>query len=69
MSIDLMKRFKNFKIMKALVKTKSNYRNLNGTWVNIIQFLGTIVYCEIIDESGTQVRFDLNIKEIESIVQ
>jgi len=55
--------------MKALVKTKSNYRNLNGTWVNIIQFLGTIVYCEIIDESGTQVRFDLNIKEIESIVQ
>lgn len=55
--------------MKALVKTKSNYRNLNGTWVNIIQFLGTIVYCEIIDESGTEVRFDLNIKEIESIVQ
>jgi hypothetical protein len=56
-------------MMKALVKTKSNYRNLNGTWVDIIQFLGTVVYCETIDESNTKVRFDLNIKEIESIVQ
>ncbi len=56
-------------MMKALVKTKSNYRNLNGTWVDIIQFLGMVVYCETIDESNTKVRFDLNIKEIESIVQ
>jgi hypothetical protein len=53
--------------MKALVKTKSNYRNLNGKWVKILQFLGTIIYCETIDETGKTLRFDLNIKEIESI--
>jgi hypothetical protein len=53
--------------MKALVKTKSNFRNLNGTWVKIIQFLGEIIYCETIDESGTTIRFDLSIKEVVSI--
>lgn len=52
----------------AKVQTKSNYRNLNGKWVTIIQFLGTIVYCKTTDEAGNEVTFDLNINEIQEII-
>lgn len=54
--------------MKALVQTKSNYNNLNGTWVNIVQFCGTIVYCEA-EIDGQLKRFDLSLTEIKSIKQ
>ena len=54
--------------MKALVKTKSNYANLNGTWVKIKEFLGTIVACErYCEERETMVTFDLSLSEIKSI--
>ena len=54
--------------MKALVNTKSNYGNLNGKWVTIIQFCGTIVYCEA-EINGHIKRFDLNLSEVKSITQ
>ena len=51
--------------MKALVKTKSNYRNLNGQWVTIKQFLGNIVYCQYFcKEREILVTFDLLLNEI-----
>jgi len=57
----------NQKKIIALVKTKSNYANLNNQWVTVIQFVGSIIYCEYINENGEKRRFDLSIKEIESI--
>lgn len=54
--------------MKALVNTISNYRNLNGTWVEIKQFLGTLVACEIYSEEfGKNITFDLSLTEIKEI--
>jgi ethanolamine utilization cobalamin adenosyltransferase len=54
--------------LQAKVQTKSNYRNLNGKWVTILQFMGTIVYCKTIDETDTEVTFDLNLNEIKEII-
>lgn len=55
--------------LKAQIKTKSNYQNLNGKFVKIIQFLGTIVYCEYINENGDAVRCDFSINEVTKIVE
>jgi hypothetical protein len=57
----------NQKKIIALVKTKSNYANLNNQWVTVVQFVGSLIYCEYIDENGEKRRFDLSIKEVESI--
>jgi hypothetical protein len=54
---------------KAQIKTKSNYKNLNGKFVKVIQFLGTIVYCEYINEDGDVVRCDFSINEITQITE
>ena len=54
--------------LKALVNTGSNYNNLNGTWVTIKQFLGSVVYCEYYCEKReTKVTFDLSLTEIKEI--
>jgi hypothetical protein len=55
--------------LKAQIKTKSNYKNLNGKFVKVIQFLGTIVYCEYINEDGDVVRCDFSINEITQITE
>lgn len=53
---------------KALIETKSNYKNLNNKWVNIIQFCGSIIYCSYYcNEKQTNVNFDVNINEVKSI--
>jgi hypothetical protein len=54
------------KKLKALINTKSNYKNMNNKWVNIIQFLGTIVYCEFEYENQI-VRADFSLTEIKEI--
>lgn len=54
---------------KAQIKTKSNYQNLNGKFVTVIQFLGTIVYCEYTKENGEAVRCYFSINEITKIIQ
>jgi hypothetical protein len=51
----------------GLVETKSNYQNLNGQWVDILQFIGTVVYCEYTDDEQIKRRFDLSLTEIKSI--
>ena len=54
--------------MKVLVNTKSNYKNLNGKWVTVKEFLGTVIACEIYcEELGRMMTFDLSINEIKEI--
>ena len=55
--------------LKAKVNTKSNYRNLNGQWLEVREFLGNLVACIIIDENGQKITADFNLKEIEEIKQ
>lgn len=54
--------------LNAKLKTKSNYRGLNEQWVEIIQFLGSIVYVKHYDQTlDTEVTFDVNLNEITEI--
>jgi hypothetical protein len=49
------------KIMKVIIKTKSNYRNLNGTIQNVFEIVGTRVTCLIrIEFRLMQVDFHIN---------
>ena len=43
---------KQEKIIKAEIFTKSNYAGLNGQFVKVINFCGTIVFCEYEDTDG-----------------
>ena len=52
--------------LTALIETKSNYANLNGEWVKIIKFFGTLVECEIECE-GKIVTTTFSLCEIKSI--
>lgn len=50
--------------MKAKVNTKSNYRNLNGQWLEIKEIIGTRVTCIVeLAEFGKQ-SVDFNLKEV-----
>ena len=46
--------------MEALINTKSNYKNLNGKWITIKEFLGSIIACtydgQTIDFSLTEIK-------------
>jgi hypothetical protein len=54
--------------MKALVNTKSNFKNLNGTWVNIRKFLGNFAECEYFCiYLNRMTTFDLLLTEIKEI--
>lgn len=53
------------KNLKALIKTKSNYQNLNGQWLRVKEFIGNIVAC--IGPDGQTIDFTLS--EIEQIRQ
>ena len=57
------------KNLKAKVNTKSNYKNLNGQWLEVKEFLGNLVACIIVSENGQSITTDFNIKEIEEIKQ
>jgi TnpA family transposase len=59
----------NQKIIKALINTKSNYANLNGTYVKVISFLGGIVFCEYIDDDQIFRRCDFSLNEITKIIE
>ena len=49
--------------MYAKINTKSNYKGLNGQWVKVLEFLGTILYCT--DEfSENPTKFDIYINEV-----
>jgi hypothetical protein len=55
------------KNLQAKIQTKSNYRNLNGEFVRIVQFLGKNVYCEYINEDGDSIFCHFNLDEITEI--
>ncbi len=52
--------------MYAKIQTKSNYRNLNGKFVKVKQFLGTLVYCET-EISNEIITFDVSLSEVTEI--
>ena len=50
--------------MKAKVNTKSNYRNLNGQWLEVKEIVGTRVTCIAeFAEFGKQ-KIDFTLKEV-----
>ena len=50
--------------MTAQIKTKSNYNNLNGQWLKVVEILGNRVTCEYTHEIyGTQ-QIDFTLKEV-----
>jgi hypothetical protein len=58
------------KNLLATIQTKSNYKGLNGKQVKVIQFLGSIVYCEYYCEDRKEnVRADFSLKEITKITE
>jgi hypothetical protein len=60
---------KQEKIIKALINTKSNYANLNGTYIKVINFCGSIVFCEYDSEDGTKKKCDFTLSEITKIIE
>lgn len=50
--------------MKAKVKTKSNYRGLNGHWLPVYEIRGTRVTLTVIDEIHGEIHADFTLSEI-----
>jgi hypothetical protein len=53
--------------MYATIKTKSNYRNLNGQQLEIVKFEGEFIAAKFTDESGVEVTTSFNISEITAL--
>ena len=53
--------------MYATIKTKSNYRNLNGQELKIVKFEGEFLIAKFKDESGLEITTSFNISEITAI--
>lgn len=52
-------------MLKALIKTKSNFRNLNGTWLTVLEIKGNRVTCEVLEnEFGKYITVDFTSKEV-----
>jgi hypothetical protein len=60
---------KEEKIIQAEIFTKSNYADLNGKFVKVINFCGTLVFCEYEDTDGTKRRCDFSLSEIKKIIE
>ena len=50
--------------MKAKVNTKSNFRNLNGQWLEVKEIVGTRVSCIVETEEQGKQTVDFNLKEV-----
>ena len=50
--------------MKAKVNTKSNFRNLNGQWLEVKEVVGTRVSCIVETEEHGKQTVDFNLKEV-----
>jgi hypothetical protein len=50
----------------AIVNTKSNYRNLNGRRLKVVEEFSSFVYCEFFDE-GRVMRADFGNGEVVKI--
>ena len=54
--------------MKAQIKTKSNYRNLNGTWLPVVEIVGNRVSCLYFSkEFEKDITIDFVIDEISKL--
>jgi len=54
-------------IITAVVETKSNYNNMNGKSVQIIQFIGSHAYCRYVTDDGQIRQSDFHISELKDI--
>lgn len=50
-------------LVSAKIETKSNFRNLNGKFYQVIQMVGTRVTC-ICEIEGKAVNVDFNLSEV-----
>jgi hypothetical protein len=50
--------------MKAQVKTKSNFRNLNGQWLDVKEIVGTRVSCIVDTEEYGKQTIDFSLSEV-----
>jgi hypothetical protein len=57
--------------MKAVVKTKSNFRNLNGQALEVHEIAGNRVSCIVYDELAYNGRLitDFTLKEVERFIK
>ena len=56
--------------MKAIVKTKSNYKGLNGQWLQVSEISGTRVTCIVYSEElNKMVSVDFSISEVVEFTQ
>jgi hypothetical protein len=53
--------------MKAKIKTKSNYRGLNGKWLAIKEIVGTRVTCYVDTPDLGKITADFALKEVEEM--
>ena len=50
--------------MKAKIQTKSNYRNLNGQWLQVKEIVGTRVTCVVETEEYGKQNVDFRLNEV-----
>ena len=50
--------------MKAKVNTKSNYKNLNGKWLDVIEIVGTRVSCSVDSNEFGKQTVDFHLREL-----
>ena len=50
--------------MKAQIKTKSNYNNLNGQWLEVKEIFGTRVTCFVDTPEYGRMSVDFTLKEV-----
>lgn len=54
--------------MKALINTKSNFRNLNGQWLKVLEIVGTRISCKhFAEEFGKEITIDFTLSEIKEL--
>lgn len=58
---------KEKRIILAQIQTKSNYANLNGQYITVKKFLGTIVWCEYESDDKIIISCDFALNEIVKI--
>jgi len=59
---------KNLENMKAKVNTKSNYKNLNGQWLEVKEIVGTRVSClSFSEEFQRMITIDFSLNEVTEI--
>lgn len=51
-------------LIKIIYDTKSNYRNLNGQWLEVKEIVGTRVSCIVETEEYGKQTVDFNLKEV-----